>query len=38
MLDREGSEEILRGMPAEGAHREIIGSGLVSSSLLTKGG
>lgn len=38
MLDNEGSEEVFRGTPAEGAHREIVGTDLVSSELLTKVG
>lgn len=38
MLDSEGKEEILGRAPAEGTHREIVGSDLVSSELLTKVG
>ena len=38
MLDSKGSEEVFRGAPAEGTHREIVGAGLVSSELLTKVG
>jgi len=38
MLDSKESEDFLGGTPAERAHREIVGAGLVSSELLTKVG
>jgi hypothetical protein len=38
ILDREVSKEVLGRAPMERTHREIIGTGLVSSELLTKVG
>jgi hypothetical protein len=38
MLDRKGSEGIVRRAPVEWTHREIVGTGLVSSELLIKVG